>query len=107
MLEVTLTAALKALGSAAFFGLIAATILPPSMPLAIYLFALITMGIGMLVGWAWGCAAMASGLHVRSKALLQAQSASAQATFDPNLPSTPQSELWHVKLTERSAPFYL
>ncbi|BEI95918.1 hypothetical protein CcaverHIS631_0108670 [Cutaneotrichosporon cavernicola] len=40
----------EALGSsAAFFGLIACTILPPILPLSILFFALITLGLGMLL----------------------------------------------------------
>lgn len=59
------------MGQAPFFGLIAAIILPPSMPLSIFLFALFTMGFGMLLGWAWGAAAWAASLSVRSQALIQ------------------------------------
>ncbi|BEJ11424.1 hypothetical protein CspHIS471_0108460 [Cutaneotrichosporon sp. HIS471] len=49
-------------GSATFFGLIACTMLPPMMPLSILIFSLITLGLGMLLGWAWGVAAWAAGL---------------------------------------------
>lgn len=35
----------------------------------------------MLIGWAWGCAAMASGLHVRSAALFASQELQAQASY--------------------------
>jgi hypothetical protein len=78
--------ALNVLGAAAFFGLIASPsslfirlcrlslttsqmsqMLPPSMPLSIYIFALLTLVIGMCTGWAWGCAAMASALRARSQ----------------------------------------
>lgn len=54
-------------------------ILPPSMPVSILFFALLTMGLGMLIGWAWGTAAWAAGLSVRSQALLQTQMAGVQA----------------------------
>jgi hypothetical protein len=65
--------ALDAIGSATFFALITVCILSPSMPLAIYLFATLTMGLGMLLGWAGGIAAFASGLNVRDQARLQQQ----------------------------------
>lgn len=91
-----LTEGLNALGSAAFFGLICSAILPPSMPLAIYMLALFTMGLGMLLGWAWGCAAWAASLSARSSALLQSQQASAQAAMDPNGNRSAQSQLCFV-----------
>jgi hypothetical protein len=93
--------ALNVLGAAAFFGLIASPtsllirlfglsglsltlfqmsqMLPPSMPLSIYIFALLTLVIGMCTGWAWGCAAMASALRARSQVLLNQQIQTAEA----------------------------
>jgi hypothetical protein len=44
--------------------------LPPYMALSLFLFAGIALGVGMCIGWAWGCAAMAAGLRARSQTLL-------------------------------------
>ena len=44
--------------------------LPPSMALSVYFFAFMTLVVGMCMGWAWGCAAMAAGLRARSQTLL-------------------------------------
>ncbi|GFZ43623.1 hypothetical protein JCM24511_01343, partial [Saitozyma sp. JCM 24511] len=94
---------LNVLGAAAFFGLIASPssllirlcelslttsqmsqMLPPSMPLSIYIFALLTLIIGMCTGWAWGCAAMASALRARSQVLLNQQIQTAEAGYNLN-----------------------
>ncbi|KAL7424784.1 hypothetical protein Q5752_000468 [Cryptotrichosporon argae] len=62
---------LIAFGNAAFFSLIAAAILPPNMPTVIYIFAVLITLIGLCTGWAWGVAAMAAALQVRSSARLE------------------------------------
>ncbi|KJA27441.1 hypothetical protein HYPSUDRAFT_131287 [Hypholoma sublateritium FD-334 SS-4] len=61
------------MGQAAFFSLLVAVILPPSLALSVFLVAAITLLIGMLLGWAWGNAAMASALAARSSTLLMQQ----------------------------------
>ncbi|KAG7439538.1 uncharacterized protein BT62DRAFT_913251 [Guyanagaster necrorhizus] len=63
----------KAEGQAAFFASILAVLLPPSFALSMFLFVSTTLIIGMLFGWAWGCAAMASALSVRDQARLARQ----------------------------------
>lgn len=79
-IRVWLTEASEALGSnATFFALIACTMLPPMMPVSILIFALITLGLGMLLGWAWGVAAWAASLSVRDMALVQATAQRLQA----------------------------
>jgi len=47
--------------------------IPPSMALSIFLFAMLTLIVGMCLGWAWGCAAMAAGLQARDQVYLQQQ----------------------------------
>jgi hypothetical protein len=54
--------------------------LPPSMALSVYIFAFMTLVIGMCFGWAWGCAAMASALRARSQVLLQQEVQREQAS---------------------------
>ncbi|GMK54826.1 hypothetical protein CspeluHIS016_0114120 [Cutaneotrichosporon spelunceum] len=69
-----------ALGSTGtFFGLLTCAILPPMMPFSVFLFALLTLGLGMLLGWAWGTAAWAAGLRARDAALLQTTMQGVQA----------------------------
>lgn len=55
--------------------------LPPSMAMSVYIFAFMTLAIGMCVGWAWGCAAMASALRARSYVLLMRDVAREQAGY--------------------------
>ena len=63
---------LRVLGQAAFFGSMLTLMIPPSMPFFIFLLAFGMIAIGSLLGWAWGCAAMAAADRARSRALLQA-----------------------------------
>jgi hypothetical protein len=53
--------------------------LTPAMPLSIFMFVGLTVGLGMCVGWAWGCASMASGLRARSSSRFEAQLAAERA----------------------------
>ncbi|WVQ85239.1 hypothetical protein IAT38_007404 [Cryptococcus sp. DSM 104549] len=76
---------LNALGAAAFFCPLVSQMLPPYLALSIYVFAMITLIIGLLFGWAWGNAAMAAALRARSPALYQRQMAAAQAGWVPGV----------------------
>lgn len=67
------SAALDKLGSAAFFAPLVSQMLPPYMALSIYIFALLTLVVGLCFGWAWGVAAMAAALRARSQSLYQSQ----------------------------------
>lgn len=67
------SAALDQLGSAAFFAPLVSQMLPPYMALSIYIFALLTLVVGLCFGWAWGVAAMAAALRARSQSLYQSQ----------------------------------
>ncbi|KDN44479.1 hypothetical protein RSAG8_05526, partial [Rhizoctonia solani AG-8 WAC10335] len=62
--------ALPVMGNAAFFAAIASFIAPPAMALQMYFFAMLTLMIGCLLGWAWGSAAMAAALQARDQVLL-------------------------------------
>ncbi|SPO31677.1 uncharacterized protein UTRI_06624_B [Ustilago trichophora] len=63
---------LRVLGQAAFFGCMLTLMIPPSMPFFIFLLAFGMIVIGALLGWAWGCAAMAAANRARNQTLLQA-----------------------------------
>ncbi|KAJ1304398.1 hypothetical protein OPQ81_005547 [Rhizoctonia solani] len=71
---------LSAMGNAAFFAAIASFIAPPAMALQVYFFAMLTLMIGCLLGWAWGSAAMAAALRARDQVLLSQALLSAQQT---------------------------
>jgi hypothetical protein len=43
------------------------------MAVGLFLIAIITMIIGICMGWAWGAASMAAGLQARSQVLLNSQ----------------------------------
>jgi hypothetical protein len=51
------------------------------MPMSLLLFAMLIMGMGMCVGWAWGCAAMAAALQARNQVLLASQEQTAYAGY--------------------------
>ncbi|KZT25917.1 hypothetical protein NEOLEDRAFT_1132953 [Neolentinus lepideus HHB14362 ss-1] len=62
---------LQTLGNAAFFGMIVSLMLPPNMPVQTFLFAIAMLYIGLLLGWAFGAAAMRASLAARSQVLLK------------------------------------
>lgn len=45
----------------------------PNMTTTIFFLAQCTVGVGMLLGWAWGCAAMAAATSVRDPNRLRQQ----------------------------------
>ncbi|KAF8756858.1 putative ER transporter, 6TM, N-terminal [Rhizoctonia solani] len=61
---------LPVMGNAAFFAALASFIAPPAMAFQMYFFAMFTLMIGCLLGWAWGSAAMAAALQARDQVLL-------------------------------------
>ncbi|CDZ98124.1 Predicted membrane protein [Phaffia rhodozyma] len=61
---------LKVMGQAGFFCAMVSVMVPPSLPVSLFFMACSTILMGMLFGWAWGCAAMAASLQARSKTLL-------------------------------------
>ncbi|GAA5916520.1 hypothetical protein JCM6882_003571 [Rhodosporidiobolus microsporus] len=61
---------LGVLGQASFFGMIVSVMLPPTFPAQVFLLVATMLVLGMCVGWAWGCAAMAAGLRARDQVLL-------------------------------------
>ncbi|EIW70668.1 hypothetical protein TREMEDRAFT_73534 [Tremella mesenterica DSM 1558] len=72
---------LTVIGQAAFFLLIVSIMLPPTFPVTVFLFAAFTMVLGLLTGWAWGCAAMAGALRARSQARLALQEHNVETGF--------------------------
>ncbi|KAH9487315.1 hypothetical protein JR316_0001388 [Psilocybe cubensis] len=74
------------MGQAAFFCVIVAVMLPPTFALSVFLMAATTLLVGMLLGWAWGSAAMASALSVRSASLFAQQSQTLKSLLDPTSP---------------------
>ncbi|EMS18110.1 uncharacterized protein RHTO_06690 [Rhodotorula toruloides NP11] len=67
-------------GQASFFGMIVAIMLPPTFPVQVFLFVSAMLVLGMCLGWAWGCAAMAAGLKARSQVILAAAVQRAQTS---------------------------
>ncbi|KAI0946571.1 hypothetical protein AcW1_010001 [Taiwanofungus camphoratus] len=78
----------RTLGNAAFFTLITSLMMPPNMPLQIFVFVLLTIALGVLLGWGLGAAAMRAALAVRDQAVVkatlqkEAQSAAGLANVD-------------------------
>ncbi|KAL0954522.1 hypothetical protein HGRIS_003489 [Hohenbuehelia grisea] len=72
---------LRSMGQAGFFAAVLAIMLPPSLPLSVFILATLTLVIGMMLGWAWGTAAQAAALHARSQTLLAQRLQQAQASF--------------------------
>ncbi|PPR08260.1 hypothetical protein CVT24_001172 [Panaeolus cyanescens] len=72
------------MGQAAFFAAILAIMLPPSFAISVFIMANMTLLVGMLLGWAWGSAAMASALAVRSSSRLAQQQQTLQTLLDPS-----------------------
>lgn len=56
-----------------FFGFLCSQMITPNMTTTIFFLAQCTVGVGMLLGWAWGCAAMAAANSVRDPNLLRKQ----------------------------------
>ncbi|KAJ3509937.1 hypothetical protein NLJ89_g4950 [Agrocybe chaxingu] len=97
------------MGQASFFAVILAVMLPPNFALSVFIMALTTLFLGMLVGWAWGSAAMAAAHAARSSSLLAQQQQKLQSSLDPNLPIgvQTQSAVWHgLFLDTRSTVVY-
>ncbi|EPQ51266.1 hypothetical protein GLOTRDRAFT_66016 [Gloeophyllum trabeum ATCC 11539] len=62
---------LQTLGNAAFFSVLVSLMLPPNMPVQMFIFAIAMLYIGLLLGWAFGAAAMRASLAARDQVLLQ------------------------------------
>jgi hypothetical protein len=58
--------------------------LPPYMAFSVFVFAILTLVVGMCLGWAWGVAGMAAALRARSVILLASQYTRAQSRISPN-----------------------
>ncbi|KAF9042212.1 hypothetical protein BJ165DRAFT_257137 [Panaeolus papilionaceus] len=99
------------MGQAGFFAAIVAVFLPPTFALSVFFMAAFTVLLGMLIGWAWASAAMASALSVRSPSLLAQQQQHLQSLIDPTS-STPvqlqiQLHTFHgIFLDPRSSAVY-
>ncbi|GAA5900035.1 uncharacterized protein JCM6883_006070 [Sporobolomyces salmoneus] len=61
---------LNVLGQAAFFAALVSCFLPPTFPVMLLLIVSTMLVMGMLIGWAWGAAAMAAALRARSQVIL-------------------------------------
>jgi preprotein translocase subunit SecG len=75
---------LTTLGQAAFLGMITSFIIPAAMPVWLYVFASGMLLVGILIGWAYGCAAMAASLRARNTVLLQQQEQKILSSGDGN-----------------------
>ncbi|KIR70920.1 hypothetical protein I310_05332 [Cryptococcus deuterogattii CA1014] len=101
--------ALDKIGSAAFFAPLVSQMLPPYMALSIYIFALITLVVGLCFGWAWGAAAMAAALRARSQSLYQSQLQAESAGYNQSESTSIQFQqsIFHAAfLDPRSSAVY-
>lgn len=64
---------LKVCGQAAFFGMLISFMVPAYMPVSLYVFATTIILLGALLGWAWGCAAIAAAHRARDFGRLATQ----------------------------------
>ncbi|KAA1472661.1 hypothetical protein DENSPDRAFT_872334 [Dentipellis sp. KUC8613] len=64
-------ASLQVMGNAAFFSLLCAFFLPPSIPLQLYMIMSSTLLLGLLLGWGIGSAGMRGALAARNQAVLK------------------------------------
>ncbi|KAF8168489.1 hypothetical protein B0H34DRAFT_816566 [Crassisporium funariophilum] len=97
------------MGQAAFFAAIVAVMLPPTFALSVFIMAILTLLLGMLIGWAWGSAAMAAALSVRSSSLLAQQQQKLQSSLVPGEPIALQiqNQTFHgIFLDPRSSAVY-
>ncbi|PPQ95766.1 hypothetical protein CVT26_015853 [Gymnopilus dilepis] len=83
----------QTMGQAAFFCVIVSVMMPPTFALSVFIMAITTLLLGMLLGWAWGNAAMASALNVRSASLFAQQQAKVQHSLLPNVPAALQIQV--------------
>lgn len=77
-------AGLETAGQAAFFSAILAIMLPPYLAFSVFFFAILTIVVGMCLGWAWGVAGMAAALSARDTTLLASQYTRAQSQISPS-----------------------
>ncbi|KIP09379.1 hypothetical protein PHLGIDRAFT_86838 [Phlebiopsis gigantea 11061_1 CR5-6] len=79
---------LKQLGNAGFFAFLASFMVPANLPVQLFVFALGTLVLGLLLGWALGAAGMKAALTARNQLVLrqslqqEAQSAAGLANPD-------------------------
>lgn len=90
----------QVLGQASFFGMIVrfvrsrsarradllhftqvSIMLAPTFPVQVFLFVSAMLVLGMCLGWAWGCAAMAAGLKARNQVVLASAVQRAQTRY--------------------------
>ncbi|TFY75709.1 hypothetical protein EWM64_g8302, partial [Hericium alpestre] len=64
-------ASLRVMGNAAFFSLIVAFMIPPYLPIQLYLIISSTLMVGLLLGWAIGAAGMRAALASRNQTVLK------------------------------------
>ncbi|TFK82815.1 hypothetical protein K466DRAFT_666286 [Polyporus arcularius HHB13444] len=62
---------LATLGNTAFFALLLSIMLPPNMPVQIFMITVTTLVLGIALGWAISCAGMAAALAARDQTLLK------------------------------------
>ncbi|KAH8835968.1 hypothetical protein DL96DRAFT_1576232 [Flagelloscypha sp. PMI_526] len=71
-------------GNSAFFSVLVAFMLPPSVALSFFIFASLLLIFGMLLGWAFGAAAMAAGNAVRDQAFIAMKNQEIRSMIDLN-----------------------
>ncbi|CDO75856.1 hypothetical protein BN946_scf184833.g7 [Trametes cinnabarina] len=79
---------LQTLGNTAFFAFLLSVMVPPNMPVQIFMFIITTIVFGLTLGWALSCAGMAAALAARDQTLLketlQKTAASAAGLANPD-----------------------
>ncbi|THH07358.1 hypothetical protein EW145_g3442 [Phellinidium pouzarii] len=79
---------LKTLGNASFFVALVSLMVPPNMPVQMFIFAISLIVSGMLLGWGIGAAAMRAAVAARNTTLLQSSyqkvQLSAQGAANPD-----------------------
>ncbi|KAL5519292.1 hypothetical protein ACEPAH_975 [Sanghuangporus vaninii] len=71
---------LTTLGNTAFFGILVSLIIPPSMPVQMFFFAVALLLIGQLLGWGLGSAAMKAATSARDQVVLRSTYEAAEQT---------------------------
>ncbi|KAL5494924.1 hypothetical protein ACEPAI_386 [Sanghuangporus weigelae] len=71
---------LTTLGNTAFFGILVSLIIPPSMPVQMFFFAVTLLLIGQLLGWGLGSAAMKAATSARDQVVLRSTYEAAEQT---------------------------
>lgn len=93
---------LKVCGQAAFFGMLISFMVPAYMPVWLYVFATTIILLGGLLGWAWGCAAIAAAHRARDFGRLatREQGVMMSASGGANIEAVLEAAVFHGKFLD-------